>query len=228
MHVVFESARRWPLIGANPIELVRQRSRRTKVPRIITPEQFQKLLDELEEPYQTMVLIAGCLGLRASEVMGLQWQDIDWDKLEIMLERGSVHGRLDKLKTESSKKSVPMDSEVAIVLLNHRGRSVVVEPADFILPSPVNEGKPRWQETVLEDYVKPAGFKAGIRKVGWHTFRHTYRAMLKRRGTPLEVQKELMRHSHLKTTLGYGVEMGVAPENRLANSQVVKLLLGRK
>jgi len=42
--------------------------------------------------------------------------------------------------------------------------------------------------------------------------------MLKRRGTPLEVQKKLVWHSDLKTTLGYGIETGVAPENRQANS----------
>ena len=81
---------------------------------------------------------------------------------------------------------------------------------------------------ILTDYIKPAAVKAGIQgKVGWHTFRHSYRAWLKRASAPVEVQKELMRHSNLKTTFEiYGLEPDVTPQNRAANSGVVKLLLG--
>jgi integrase len=39
------------------------------------------LLEKLVEPYRTMVLIASCLGLRSSEIMGLQWGDFDWEDL---------------------------------------------------------------------------------------------------------------------------------------------------
>ena len=35
-----------------------------------------------------------------------------------------------------------------------------------------------------------------------------------------------MRHSDLRTTVGYGIESDVAPANREANSKVVKMLLG--
>ena len=212
------------LIDTNPIERVHWETRRMKIPRIITPDQFQKLLDELKEPYRTMVLIAGCLGLRASEVMGLQWQDIDWDKLEIMLERGSVHARLNALKTESPMKSVPMEAEVATALLNHRERLVSVEPTDFILPSPVNEGKPRWQETILEDYIKPAAYRAGIGKVGWHTFRHSYETLLNSHGTDLKVQQELMRHANIQTTLNVYAQ-AVSEKKREAAKNIAKSLL---
>lgn len=92
----------------------------------------------------------------------------------------------------------------------------------------MNAAKPRWQETILADYIKPATLRTGIGKMGWHTLRHSYRAQLKHRGTPLDVQKELMRHSDLKTTLGYGIEKEIALENRQANNQVVKILLGIK
>jgi len=43
----------------------------------------------------------------------------------------------------------------------------------------------------------------------------------------VEVQKELMRHSNLKTTLEiYGLEPDVTPQHRAANSGIVKMLLG--
>jgi site-specific recombinase XerD len=88
-------------------------------------------------------------------------------------------------------------------------------------------GKWRWKDSILSDYLKPAAARAKIGKIGWHTFRHTYRALLKRCGTPLEVQKELTRHSELRTTVSYGIESDVAPANREANSKVVKMLLGK-
>ena len=81
---------------------------------------------------------------------------------------------------------------------------------------------------ILKDYIQPAAQKAEIGKVGWHTFRHTYRASLKRCGTPLEVPKELMRHANLKTTAEiYGLDPDVTPAQRAANTEVVKNPLGR-
>ena len=74
MHTIFQCAERWELIDKNPIKLVRVRggTKRLKTPRVLAPEQFHSLLPLIREPYRTMVLIAGCLGLRVSEIVGLQ------------------------------------------------------------------------------------------------------------------------------------------------------------
>jgi hypothetical protein len=51
--------------------------------------------------------------------------------------------------------------------------------------------------------------------------------MLKRCGTSLEVQKELMRHANVRTTSEiYGLDPDLTPAHREANSGVVKMLLG--
>jgi len=75
MHLLFQWARRWRMINSNPIELVRQRNRRLKAPRVLEPQDFQALLQELRDPYRTMITVSACLRLRASEVMGLKWGD---------------------------------------------------------------------------------------------------------------------------------------------------------
>lgn len=81
---------------------------------------------------------------------------------------------------------------------------------------------------ILKNHIQPAADQAGIGKVGWHTFRHSYRTWLKRFAAPVEIQKELIRHSNLKTTLKiYGIELEVMPAHREANSEVVKMLLGK-
>jgi site-specific recombinase XerD len=77
----------------------------------------------------------------------------------------------------------------------------------------------------LHDTRREAATAAGLGSVGWHTFRHTYRALLSD-GTPLEVQQKLLRHADIRTTIGYG---DVSMENkRAANTRVVRSILIRK
>jgi len=62
-------------------------------------------------------------------------------------------------------------------------------------------GKPRWQESILQRQIKPAALRAGIGKIGWHTFRHSYSSLLRRVGADIKVQQELLRHSTIQSTM---------------------------
>lgn len=224
-YLLFQWAWRWKLANNNPIQLVRQSSKRLKIPRVLTPEQFQALLGELKDPYRTMVLVAGGTGLRVSEILGLKWGDVDWENLEVDVKRSVVAGRENATKTEASEKPVPLDPAVATALLKWRGQTYYLADSDFVFAG--DSGRPRWQSMVVKDYIQPAAERAEVGKVGWHTFRHSYRAWLKRCGTPLEVQKDLMRHANVRVTAEvYGLDRNLSPEHRKANTAVVKTLLG--
>jgi site-specific recombinase XerD len=55
---------------------------------------------------------------------------------------------------------------------------------------------------VAEKVIRPAAIKAGIRKkIGWHTFRHTYSTLLIANGENVKVVQELMRHASSRFTL---------------------------
>ena len=60
---------------------MRQRGGRRSIPRVLNVREIRLVLKELTEPYRTMVLAAACLGLRASEIVGLQWADLNWEDL---------------------------------------------------------------------------------------------------------------------------------------------------
>jgi integrase len=223
MHVLFQCARRWGFIDTNPIDLVRQGARRREIPRVLTPEEFSALLSHLKEPYRTMVLVAGCLGLRASEVVGLQWQDIDWDGLTIRIRRGVVHGREGDAKTEASEKPIPLDPDLATEILRYKNGTVYSQPTDFVFAG--DSGKPRWQETILADHIKPAAKDAKIQgKVGWHTLRHSYSTLLRSLGADVKVQQELLRHADIATTLNVYTQ-AVSAQKREAASKVARVLL---
>ena len=63
------------ILRCDPMALVRVKdaSKRLHRPSVLTAEEFHGLLAHIREPYRTMVLIAGCLGLRAGEIVRLQW-----------------------------------------------------------------------------------------------------------------------------------------------------------
>jgi integrase len=66
----------------------------------------------------------------------------------------------------------------------------------------------------------------GIPNLGWHDFRHTYRAMMDELKISLEEQRTLMRHEDIRTTLGYGGK-SKAETGRAANARVVEMLRKR-
>jgi hypothetical protein len=72
--------------------------------------------------------------------------------------------------------------------------------------------------------LKPAALRAGIGKIGWHTFRHTYSTMLRSSGTDIKVQQELLRHANIQTTLNTYTQ-AVSDQKRVANSRVVEMVI---
>ena len=78
-------------------------SKRLRQPRILSVKKFRVLLDELREPIRTMCIVAACLGLRASELVVLQWGDFDWKACEVDTQCGVVIGRVDEVKTTSMR-----------------------------------------------------------------------------------------------------------------------------
>ena len=50
MHRLFNCAIRWEMIDRNPVDLVRQSSKRTKLPRVLTAEEFKNDGRQLKLP----------------------------------------------------------------------------------------------------------------------------------------------------------------------------------
>ena len=209
------------------IEGATQRETQPTKPTVLTVDQFHNLLEKIdEEPFRTMVLTAMCLGLRCSELLGLKWRDFDWEHLTILVERGIVAGRVDAVKTKYSKTRVPLDPQLAEVLLNWKRRSAFSTPEDWTFASPFSGGeKPYSSWGVQQRRIQPAAKAAGLAgRIGWHTFRHTYRSWLDETGAPMKVQQELMRHASIQTTMNiYGAAM--TETKRQANSAVVRMAL---
>jgi integrase len=106
MHRLYEKAMLWEMVEwqRNPMQLIEIKgiSKRQKKPIVLTVEQFYQILELLPQPYRTMVVVAQCTGLRAEEVLALEWQDIDFENLSMRVVQAVVHGRVKIVKTEYS------------------------------------------------------------------------------------------------------------------------------
>jgi integrase len=226
LHLLFERAMLWELIDIqrNPIELVKIKgvSKRQKRPQTLSPEQFQEMLALLREPYRTMAIVAMCTGLRASELLALRWEHIDFEAGAMLVQQGAVNGRIGRVKTEASHDEVPLDPAFAEVLLKWKGDRT----EGLVFPSPVTGGC--FHAGILQRKIlRPTGERIGVSRLGFHTFRHAYRSLLDETGAPIGVQQKLMRHSNISTTMDiYGSSTLRAKQQ--ANSKVVEMVMTKK
>lgn len=224
MHILFQWAMKWELVELqlNPMKLVHVKgsSKRLREPIALTSEQFHRLLKFVVEPFRTMCIVAMCLGVRASELVGLQWNDFDWENRHVTIQRGVVIGRVGEVKTRHSNRAIPLDPGLASMLLSYKRQAGA---SDWVFPS-TRTGRPWWPWTIQRTHLIPAGMKAGLGRIGWHTFRHSYSTMLRALKVDVKVQQELLRHADIRTTLNIYTQ-AVPEALRSANSKVVQMVL---
>lgn len=225
LHQLFEKAMLWDCVNLqrNPMDLVRVKgvSKRRRIPTVLTAEQFHAILGRLPLLQRVMVVLAQCTGLRVSELLGLQWLDVDFQGLTLRVERAVVNGRVDEVKTEYSKDLLPLDAEVAGILQEWQAQAPS-SPEGWIFPNPQTL-KPYRGSSIEKSCLRRIGAELGI-KLGWHTFRHTYRSWLDATGALIGVQQKLMRHAQVSTTMNiYGNSL--MQSKRDANSKVVRMVM---
>ena len=81
------SAMRYDLLSKNPVLAVQlPRAKvinKTRKKPHLTPEEFEQLLQQVSEPYATMIYIAVFSGLRVSRLIGLKWNDVHYNSLTV-------------------------------------------------------------------------------------------------------------------------------------------------
>jgi integrase len=78
---------------------------------------------------------------------------------------------------------------------------------------------------VLRKIIRPAALRAGIgKRIGWHTFRHTYSTLLISNGENVKVFQELMRHASSRCTLEV-YSQAVIRAKREAQRRVAEMIL---
>lgn len=147
------------------------------------------------------VLISLYTGLRIGEICALTWDDIDLDKNVIYVrhtvarvrcpESGTSRLVIDRPKTLSSLRCIPICSRLRTVLVGQaRSGFVVSDAEDFLNP-----------RTLEYRYHRLLG-TSGVPQVNYHALRHTFATRCIASGVDVKSLSEILGHSNVSTTLG--------------------------
>ena len=229
MSLLFNHGRRYDLCECNPIQWVRQGAKRRSAPDILATSEVQNLLASLRLRERTLVLLAVTTGLRRSELFALKWKDVDFENRQLQVTRSIVNRVVGPCKTESSQKPVPAHDDLLKALRQWHEQSRYQSPENWVFASPQNQGRrPYLAQQIMRRHIVPVARKLGITKrIGWHTFRHTFSTLLRSTGAELKIMQELLRHSTIRVTLDTYTQ-AVTTEKRNAQDAVVALLFPQK
>lgn len=229
MYSLFDHAMRHELctLNLNPMEKVRQGSKRLKKPDVLTLDEIRALMLEVPNPaIRLAVLVAGVTGLRRSEVRGLKWHDIDLDEHWLTPTRGSVRKHVTNLKTRASGEVIPIPEALSEAFREWRGQTPYRADDDWVFASLVTSGRsPYWFDSALYRQLRPAAKRAQIAKhISWHTFRRSLATVLTAKKETVKVVQELMRHADPRITLELYAQ-GEEAAKRAAQEHVSGLFL---
>ncbi len=174
----------------------------TTSPAFLTTEESEKLVAQAKGVLREMILLALRTGMRQGEIRGLQWESIDWEH-RLLVVRHSLcdYGKVLTSPKTNRERAVPLADELYALLSARKQNSGYVFQNTYRRP---------FTGQVLLRRLNRVQRAAGLRKIGWHTLRHTFASQLSNNGIPLRVVQELLGHSTLAMTMRYS---HVAPNN---------------
>lgn len=182
---MYSMAVKWSYAAANPVREVRLFKEDPYVPRILNPDEIQRLLEACTPYFRPVVLTALCTGMRAGELMSLEWSQVDLALAEITL-----------LKTKSRKiRKIPINRALLaeLIALHSKSRSKHVFVSNKT-KKPVKSFKTAWKNALR---------KARLGHVVLKDLRPTFGTHLVRSGTDLQTVQLFLGHESIETTMRY-------------------------
>jgi integrase len=173
-----------------------------------TVDQLQNILAIAQEPWRTLFCILTLEGLRAGEVLGLQWGDIDLERQLLHIRRSAWYGKIQTVKSQASETVLPIPAALLAILKSYRAKW---KPNEQGLLFVTRNGRPPSSNKVVEYRLWTILDALGIPRCGLHAFRHAHTALLLHSGATPKVTQRQLRHADARTTLQvYGHVVGDA------------------
>lgn len=230
----------WQLIVANPAERVQPPKARKPKRRSYDDEQTKILLENLEllssedTKYKVAIILTVFTGVRLGELMGLEWQDVDFKNGIISINRSSQYladmGVFTKVpKTESSIREIAIPEFIISLLEEYKlwyeeQKSIYGElwtDSDRLFVQA--DGKPMHPSTISKWFVKYVG-QIGLPVINFHGLRHTNASLLVAQNIDIAVISARLGHAQISTTLDFYVHP-LLSHNRKAGYALENLLL---
>lgn len=179
---MYTKAIEWGKCKDSPAKKVKLLKGEIKRVRFLMPEEIQKLLSNCADHLKPIVTVAVHTGMRKGELLGLKWDQVNFDQGIISLLDTKNHERRD----------IPMNETVKNILMGIEKKNAYV----FCNGDGETFGDVRRSfETALR--------RSSIEDFRFHDLRHTFASILVMEGVDIMTVKELMGHKDLTMTLRY-------------------------
>lgn len=183
------------LIPANPADKVTLPEPIKFVPEVVEPENYFKLLDEVAGTYdEVFIVLAGGLGLRRSEVIGIRWKDVDFKEKKITISQAITRFTKEvtkKPKNNSSIRTLPMPQYISDILEEYKKNQKIIQLDGRICNKFKPQSYSQHFKALLEKHKLPA--------VRFHDLRHFAAIVMMIKGVPDKVAADILGHSQVTT-----------------------------
>ena len=232
----------WQVIVSNPAERVQPPKAKKPKRKYYDDDQCKILLENLEQldeeqiKYKTAIILTVFTGVRLGELMGLEWNDIDFRNGIVSINRSSQYladtGVFTKVpKTESSIREVAIPDFVISLLEEYKlwyeeqkslyGELWIDSNRLFVQA----DGKPMHPSTISKWFVKFIG-QIGLPVINFHGLRHTNATLLIAQNIDVAVVAARLGHAQITTTFNFYVHPIIA-HNKKAGFALENLLLSK-
>ena len=213
----FQQAFKEERIDANPFDRVGRPKKNKFHGENYTQEELLTLLHLARgDVIYPAILLAGAMGLRRSEALGVRWSRIDWEKRTVLLDTKIVEYRengkkkvepVEEMKNKSSRRTLPLpDPVVEMLQVQKEHREVYrkmfqgsynTQYLDYVC---VNQLGELLRPSYVTDHFRELLEKYGLRHIRFHELRHTFASLLINQDVPLINVSNFLGHSDLSTT----------------------------
>jgi integrase len=239
---ILSDAQERGLVARNVVRELRSRRRRGKESRaerrqkgklkvgvdIPLPDEIKAIIDAVDGKWRPFFLTAIFTGLRASELRGLRWADVDLKKRELhVTQRADCYQEIGAPKSEAGHRTVPLTPKLVTILTEWK---LACPKGDLGLVFPNGDGKIEWHANIINRAWIPIQITAGVaahlkgpdgklmrdddgkpvlqaKYTGLHALRHFYASWCINRKAdgglelPAKVVQERLGHSSITVTL---------------------------
>lgn len=229
----FVDACRQGIIERNPAQYARRPKTQRYIAETLSLEEWNQLRNIFKEDViEVPVMLSAYLGLSRSEVLGLQWHNIDLKnkiltiRSKVVSVKGNSTLQKEMVKRQSRFRKICIPDELCTFLKKwkrkqNKNRSIYKECYIDTINGKKNDFVCTWDDGKLikpdyvTDHFKKVIEKSDIKTVRFHDLRHTIATLLNENGASLQDIKELLGHSTISTTsnIYIGFSQDIARKN---------------
>ena len=195
---MFDAAIDNDLCYKNPVKNIRfQHVSDSAVKKVWTKEQAETAEKYARHCWYLDIVLYLHTGLRRSELLGLKWEDIDFEENTLHVQRAVVQTKgkivVDKPKSATSDRIVPFSADFGKYLKKFQSDNEYVMGNDGIM-SPATYSKH------FHDFMKKMSAATGVPELTPHELRHTYGTLRREEGVDIYTIQKVMGHADISIT----------------------------